>query len=127
MTSRTGVGTVADCGLGCSRIRPLQVISWQCVVQQLLVQCVPDPLPLYHFSILPSSYLYLYGTLRLYGAASLPPSVCADLAAASSSSSRVQPLLSSSSSSSSLLQGPSECQHCGTYCEWDDESEWEQK
>lgn len=58
-------------------------------------------------------------------AAHLGLPACADLAAASSSSSRVQPLLSSSSSS--LLQGPSECQHCGTYCEWDDESEWEQK
>lgn len=48
-----------------------------------------------------------------------------DLAAASSSS-RLQPLLSSSSSSTGWQQ-PTECQHCGTYCEWDDESEWEQK
>jgi hypothetical protein len=55
--------------------------------------------------------------------------VFADLAAASSSSSRLQPLLSSSSRSSSSTgwQQPTECQHCGTYCEWDDESEWEQK
>lgn len=52
----------------------------------------------------------------------------ADLAAASSSS-RTQPLLlgSSSSSSQGLQQQPAECQHCGTYCEWDDESEWEEK
>jgi hypothetical protein len=56
--------------------------------------------------------------------------VSADLAAASSSS-RTQPFLlgssSSSSSSHGLQQQPSECQHCGTYCEWDDESEWEDK
>lgn len=50
----------------------------------------------------------------------------ADLAAASSSS-RTQPLLLGSSSSQGLQQQPTECQHCGTYCEWDDESEWEDK
>ncbi|KIY92409.1 hypothetical protein MNEG_15554 [Monoraphidium neglectum] len=24
-------------------------------------------------------------------------------------------------------QGEAECQHCGSYCDWDDESEWEEK